>query len=565
MSSSRESYYTHIPAHSQESSGHGRVKRKPPPSFPYSAKYPPPDPNAPFTPLSDLRKRAQSSNVALVTPPDEPAVTSPAIQLDPGNGRTRYLLTPDVQPSHSPALATHNRMQSTRSPETPASKVIPRPWHFLTSGYLSDTNKPSRPPRSKGRPGRDSTAYFSDLDGTPDQQRIVYQYQQQPALAAIASPTGANDAQATLRARNPRGASAQNRDSEYHYRRRSQSVLVLSPTTNANTLSNAHAPPVTRNEPPTIPQAQVQPSRSQGPISPPRPDPSRQYTYDDRQSHGHMYDDYLNLLDDFRGRKKQHGPSTQTKSSRTTTESPASHRSGNPTPPMTPDDTVSSMSSSPPADRSVGGRRSGSISPPLIRNDVPVQGVQSVSSAMIVQKNKVAPMTPAKTINRKESERQHAQVVDTPASIPISDFTLLLPPSDPKHAPTSRTQTHPPPTASMPSHPQSQSHASPHAHASISRHAESEPETLPSSEGGRRTHGTTLGSIKRRLRPGSNTGGVRGRKISSPSPIMTPGRKTSFASESSVSVAHGSEGRAAVTSANTGVQGMLNDILNLSR
>ena len=58
----------------------GRIRRKPPPAFPYSPKYPHPDPSDPFAPLQVLRERAQTpayphayfnpSNISLVpTPP----------------------------------------------------------------------------------------------------------------------------------------------------------------------------------------------------------------------------------------------------------------------------------------------------------------------------------------------------------------------------------------------------------------------------------------------------------------------------------------------------------------
>jgi hypothetical protein len=42
-----------------------RIKRKPAPEFPYSSRYPPPDPSDPFAPLSVLRARAHSSTTAL--------------------------------------------------------------------------------------------------------------------------------------------------------------------------------------------------------------------------------------------------------------------------------------------------------------------------------------------------------------------------------------------------------------------------------------------------------------------------------------------------------------------
>ena len=138
---SSESYYTRAPAHTQESTLYGRVpRRKPPPAFPYSTKYPPPDPDAPFSSLADLRKRAQISNTDLVATNE--VITTPAKP----QVQKHFLLTPDTQPSYTLSAAS-NRQQLPWNPETPVSKVISQPWYFLSNGYLSDTTKPSRPPR----------------------------------------------------------------------------------------------------------------------------------------------------------------------------------------------------------------------------------------------------------------------------------------------------------------------------------------------------------------------------------------------------------------------------------
>ncbi|CAL1716927.1 unnamed protein product [Somion occarium] len=519
-------HHTGTPEHQSQA----RVKRKPPPAFLYSAKYPLPDPTDPFVPLAVLRERAHSSTTALVTPPDEPFTTNPAI--------------------HSTTVKN--------ALENSASKLITRPWHHLTGGYLSDATKPSRPPRSKIRPGRDSVSYFSDVDVTPDVHQNHRHSQSHQNAGATTTPAKPTEAKANPRLRHPQGTPAHHRDSQYHYRRRSQSVMVVSPTSgvsNAPPLSSANTNAsinVNATNTPARSVPQMQASRSQDPVSSLQAGSSRQYTYGDRQSHGYMYD-YHDDLGEFHGRRRR---LTSKQSSRTGTESISSLQSHHPTPPMTPDDTASTMSTNPPRKNSLAGRRSESGSPPMILRDVPHQKSQTKVVAPATQPKSGVALPPSAFVAQKEPERkQLAQVGDTPASIHSSDFTLLLPPSAPKtlpHAPISRSQTHLRPSTATGPHTHAQAHAP--TYAPTTRHAESEPEIMPSSENGRRTRNTSFDSLKRRLRkPNVAPTGVRGKKISNPSPV-TPARKPSFASDSSVLIAHGTEGRTLLNPTSTGAQ-----------
>lgn len=66
-------------------SGAHRIKRKPPPQFPYSTRYPEPDPNDPFAPLSVLRDRtATLTNLSYESPvaiPDSTPGSSKVVDL----------------------------------------------------------------------------------------------------------------------------------------------------------------------------------------------------------------------------------------------------------------------------------------------------------------------------------------------------------------------------------------------------------------------------------------------------------------------------------------------------
>ena len=123
-----------------------RVKRKPPPAFPYSSRYPHPDPTDPFAPLAVLRERAHSSNTALVSPLEDGSygpspIVSPIVGATTGHGHHLY-----ATETQSTDIILHPRVV-----EHPQAK--PRPWRGLASVYHSDSTKPSRPPRSRTRPG----------------------------------------------------------------------------------------------------------------------------------------------------------------------------------------------------------------------------------------------------------------------------------------------------------------------------------------------------------------------------------------------------------------------------
>ena len=160
----------------------------------------------------------------------------------------------------------------------------------MATGYQSDTSKPFRPPRAKARPNRNSISHFSELD-TPAEVLSNRTHVEQD-IRGTPIPS----------------------QSQYQSRRRSRSVFL----------------------PQTLPEP---PSAQQEPTPPPKPSPpkSKQYTYDDRQSHGYVYselsDSELIPLPPRMGRR-------------------------NPTPPMTPDDTLSDSSMSAPEKSGSGTPRS---------------------------------------------------------------------------------------------------------------------------------------------------------------------------------------------------------------
>lgn len=206
-----------------------RIKRKPPPAFPYSPKYPLPDPTDPFAPLQVLRERAHSSQKYGGTNPSTSTLThTPPMPVD--HVRLNQHALPDL-PS-LPRTVLH------------AARSIDA-LDQLRDGYHSDFARPPRPPRARTRPARDSTSYFSDADiGSSSLPTRRPQERDQEASEKLTSR-------------------------EYHYRRRSQ------------TISTFPATPV---------QPVVQDLASQETaVAPDDSHLSNQYVYDDRQSHGVVY------------------------------------------------------------------------------------------------------------------------------------------------------------------------------------------------------------------------------------------------------------------------------------
>ncbi|GJE96261.1 AhpC/TSA antioxidant enzyme-domain-containing protein [Phanerochaete sordida] len=412
-----------------------RIKRKPPPSFPYSPRYPPPDPADPFVPLAVLRSRAHSSSTALDSP--ELQSTRPS--------------TADSRGSH---LLVHD------TPDVRASRIDSepqRPWYGLAKGYLSEAAKPLRPPRSRKRPAgaRDVSAYFSDAD-VVHERRLTLQAQNTPRNAAEPLTTPKT-----------KRASVVRRDS-YHYRRRSQSVHALS-----------------TGKPGAEP-----------PLPPPRGNASAgaQYAYDVRQSHGYVFGEvdrleFLEYEDMPQSVREQGGEPTHGRSRSSTGTSSGASR--NPTPPMTPDDTISSVSmTSPPAGRDV------SWSPPMLLEDLPPQRDS---------KPLPVPSEDHSTVTVHHSNR-NTLVGDTP----VNEYSILMPPKQAMREPTTPPSTDEEalgPLASTVSR-------------LPGRSVESDTEVTVVDSLRRRSRTTSLSEMRRRLRrqPVVTTS-IRAKGISSPSPI----------------------------------------------
>lgn len=261
-----------------------------------------------------------------------------------------------------------------------------------------------------------------------------------------------------------RKTSASRRDSHYHYRRRSQSLFDF---TEARRTSTVRSP--TR--------------ANTGEV---------QYAFDPSQSHVlPLTDDDHDYIDDD-GRPSHEEPvkTASTFHSRASTRSTRSH----PTPPMTPDDgTLSTTSTSPMQDRS--------FSPPLLE-DLPAEVKVEI--------------TPAPDDEDDEDDvvsqsNRNTIIADTPVT--GAEFSILLPPP-------------PMPTLSIPdiirppSAPPSPIRDEPMS-ASIEsrRQVESDSEAVVGESLRRRSQHT---SFKRFRRPPSViTTGIRGKPISSPSPIAT--------------------------------------------
>ncbi|KAI0955945.1 hypothetical protein AcV7_006479 [Taiwanofungus camphoratus] len=455
-----------------------KVKRKPAPPFPYSPKYPHPDPSDPFAPLKVLRERAraQSTNAALevTTPSDDSSFGHLSID------REGFLLTiaPDFTDqtfdlSYPPSSADHQY-------ETP---MPPRPWLEHSGGYQSDTPvaRPLRPPRSRVRPGRESKSYFSDaeLPPTPYNPRHGHLDQRQEQTEKPA-------------------------EAQYHYRRRSRSVFVTRPSSQSQFQDS---PPL-----PEAPPSNAHTDTSATPHPEPKPEmnPGPQYTYDDRQSHGYLFD---SLDSDFELLEQEAPRAEEQVTSHAPSHSQLSEFSvSGPTPPMTPDDSLS-LSSGSARDRSV------SLSPRSLFLDLP---------RVVVSAN-TKPSSNANTKDVSDDEARgrcdsQAPPHETPSNIHSADFPILLTPSRPP-SPSISPAAAPAPVATA---------VTKHLRQRDS-HTESEPEP----EVSKTRLGTVAGarkrdSMRRRLRKTSSVGSSRQRK--SNSSLRPATRKASTGSDSSISL-----------------------------
>ncbi|CCL98800.1 uncharacterized protein FIBRA_00805 [Fibroporia radiculosa] len=333
-----------------------RVRRKPPPSFPYSPKYPHPDPTDPYVPLRTLRERASLTNTSQHTSHD-----SPYAHLSPD--REGFFLT--VSPDAFGQGLDINYPPS--SSDNHSVLTPPRIYQEHFGGYHSDSPiaRAPRPLRSRIKPSRESRSYFSDLDLSSASPIPRHHDQHQKEKTA---------------------------ESDYHYRRRSRSVFIPRPQSQSQE----------QGDPPT---ADVSPSNaSADAIASPHSDAAggilvRQYTYDDRQSHGYLYVPAGNELD------VEESPAPEVDAH--VHSQPQSQRSA--TPSMTPDDTLSLSSTS-------GRDRSVSLSPRSLVRDLP----RAVSKPVL---------------RIEERKKILEQEQDTPLSahgpIQTADFSILRSPTGP--------------------------------------------------------------------------------------------------------------------------------------
>ena len=159
-----------------------RVRRKPPPAFPYSPRYPHPDPSDPFAPLQVLRDRAHTH--AFFNPSNTSLVPTP-----PSSGENVRFST-----------HLHPNLPSLPRPVVHASRST-EPVPQFRDGYYSDNLRPARPPRARTRPTRDSNAYLTDPD--------------------VSSSTSSLNHRHHDRSQRP---SEKLTDRQYHYRRRSNLI-----------------------------------------------------------------------------------------------------------------------------------------------------------------------------------------------------------------------------------------------------------------------------------------------------------------------------------------------------
>lgn len=459
---------------SQSTAPPTRIKRKPPPAFPYSHRYPPPDPTDPFAPLSVLRSRAHSSTTALDTPSDPHASLRPST----ADSRKTHYLYADAQAPDAP-------FSSPRA----ADAEPQRPWYGLAKGYLADAAKPLRPPKSKKRisQGRDLLAYFSEPDAQPDtlRQRLTIVHQtpvaQPRAQAAVAPEATPREKRGTVH----------RAESQYQQRRRSQSVNALTHGTRASGVQP------------------MEPARANA-------SESAQYAYDVRQSHGYVFGevDHLDFIEyDNRSRMDKRVPKVMHMRSRSSTRSDTSvsEVSRHPTPPMTPDDTVSSISMTSPH-----GRRASSLSPPMLLEELPAQ-TDPKPLPIPIHTDDDDFVTPS---------NRNTIIVDTPVTggqtIHSTEFSILLPPpvlpARPPSAPPSPVSEEPigPLVTSVSRLP--------------GRHVDSDTEAVVADSLRRRGRTTSLSEMRRRLaRPTVATAGLRGKIISHPSPVVSPTAKQPLA------------------------------------
>ncbi|KAJ2993002.1 hypothetical protein NUW54_g7804 [Trametes sanguinea] len=106
-----------------------RIKRKPPPAFPYSPRYPHPDPTDPFASLQALRDRAHSSQRLGGSNASTSSLTHTP-PIPPDNGRHNNYLLADLPPL--PRTVLH------------AARSIDVIDH-LRDGYHSDASRPPVP------------------------------------------------------------------------------------------------------------------------------------------------------------------------------------------------------------------------------------------------------------------------------------------------------------------------------------------------------------------------------------------------------------------------------------
>ncbi|KZT73072.1 hypothetical protein DAEQUDRAFT_505687 [Daedalea quercina L-15889] len=352
-----------------------KVRRKPPPPFPYSPRYPHPDPLDPFAPLKVLRERASSNN-AFQFRLDESSPTQgqflPSLSSEVLGAGLDITYPPSSSDHHGPLTPLRPWLDS------PTYLTPPRPFQEPSGGYHSDTTatRPTRPLRPRVKAGRESKAYFSEAELPPvppverhRDEEYRYTENEQPA------------------------------DSQHQYRRRSQSVFIPRPLSQGQGQDE--------NEPPL---ADVPPSNASAEaLTTPHTEPKSetdtvhdlvgQYMYDDRQSHGYVFDQFASDSD------AQDSPTVDAHVPEQSQSQPSA------TPPMTPDDTLSLSSSS-------ARGRSTSPSPRSLMPDLPRDTSQPA----------LRPKTPHMD--------EHAIVVqqeETPLTAPIhsADFPLLRTPSRP--------------------------------------------------------------------------------------------------------------------------------------
>ena len=356
-----------------------KVRRKPPPAFPYSPRYPSPDPYDPFAPLKVLRERASSNNALQVRVEDPSPLQGQFLpSLSPG------VLGTGLDINYPPSTPDRYTPFTPSRPWVDSSAYLtpPRPlFQEPSGGYHSDTTtaRHTRPLRVRNRVGRESKAYFSEAE-LPPVPSVHRQEEQRP-----------RDTE----------SEQSSTDSYPQNRRRSQSVYISRPTSQVQGQEQLSPPLADVPAPNASAEALTTPLTE--PISEVDTvhDLVGQYLYDDRQSHGYVFD------------KSSSNRTSEVRDSPTVDAHVPEKSQSQPsaTPPMTPDDTLSLNSSS-------ARERSASLSPRSLNRDLPRDTSQ--------------PALRPKSTHLDE----HAVVVhpvETPLTGPIhsSDFPLLCTPSRP--------------------------------------------------------------------------------------------------------------------------------------